>query len=114
MRWAGDVNPISHLQFADDTLIFCETNEDQVKNVKAILICYEAVSGLKINFFKIELIGIRVDDPKMIQFADILGCRVRSLPTTYLGLPLCSRMADKTLWNPVVERMDQKADNVES
>ena len=42
---AGDVNPISHLQFVDDTWIFCEANEDQVKNVKAILICYEAILG---------------------------------------------------------------------
>ena len=88
IKVAADVNPISHLQFADDALNFCEANEDQVKNVKAILICYEAVSGLKINFFKRELIGIRVDEPKMTQLADILGCRVGSLPTTYLGLPV--------------------------
>ena len=70
---AGDINPISHLQFVDDTLIFCGAEEDQVKNVKAIFICYEAVLGLKINFFKSELIGLRVEDHKMVQFADILG-----------------------------------------
>ena len=52
---------ISHLQFADDTLIFCEANEDQIRNVKVSLICFEAVSGLKINFYNSELIGIRVE-----------------------------------------------------
>lgn len=83
-----DVNPISHLQFADDTLIFCGANEVQVKNVKAILICFEAVSSLKINFFKSELIRLMVEDQKKGQFAEILGCRVVSLPITYLGLPL--------------------------
>ena len=44
----------------------------------------------------------------MIRFVDILECKVGSLPTTYLGLPLCSRMANKFLWNPVVERMEKK------
>ena len=53
---------ISHLQFADDTLIFREANEDQIKNGKAILFCFEAVSGLKISFFKSELIEIRVEE----------------------------------------------------
>lgn len=32
------------------SLIFCEASEYQVKNVKATLICFEAVSGLKVNF----------------------------------------------------------------
>lgn len=42
---------VSHLQFADDILIFCEAREDQVRNIKATLICFEAVSGMKIIFF---------------------------------------------------------------
>lgn len=48
---------ISYLQFADDTIIFCKADEDQVKNVKTILLCFEAVSGMKVNFFKSELLG---------------------------------------------------------
>lgn len=60
--------PISILQFAIDTLIFCEANEEQIKNVKATLLCFEVVSGsgLKINFFKSELIGIRVDEALLL------------------------------------------------
>lgn len=27
---------VCHLQFVDDTIIFCEASEEQVKNVKAI------------------------------------------------------------------------------
>lgn len=49
---------VSHLQFADDTIIFFEAFEEQVKNVKAIMLCFEAVFGLKVNFFKSELIGV--------------------------------------------------------
>ena len=96
--------PISHLQFVDNTLVFFEANEDQIKNVKAILICFEAVSGLKINFFKSELIGIRVEESLMGQLIGILGCKVESFPVTYLGLPLCRGHANKVVWTSMVER----------
>ena len=65
---------ISHLQFADDTLIFFEANEVQVKNVKAFLLCFEVVSSWKINFFKSQLIGIRVEDQAISKLADVFSC----------------------------------------
>lgn len=34
---------LTHLQFADDTIILYDANEDQVKNVKVIMLCFEAV-----------------------------------------------------------------------
>ena len=50
---------ISHLQYVDDTLIFYGAEEDQVRNVKATIQCFEAMSGLKVNSFKSEVIGQR-------------------------------------------------------
>lgn len=79
---------ISHLQFADDTLIFCNVNEDQVKNVNVILLCNEVVSGLKEDFYKSELLGVIVEDSLMSCLANIVGRKVGSFPATYLGLPL--------------------------
>lgn len=100
--------PISLLQFADDTLIFCAANEDQIKNVKATLLCFEAVSSLKMNLFKSELIGIRVEEALLIHHADILGCKVGHLPSSHLGLLLCQGSAHKSLWDPIVERVESK------
>eukprot|EP00268_Persea_americana_P005048 TRINITY_DN11696_c0_g1_i8.p1 TRINITY_DN11696_c0_g1~~TRINITY_DN11696_c0_g1_i8.p1 ORF type:complete len:234 (+),score=29.37 TRINITY_DN11696_c0_g1_i8:35-736(+) len=107
-RVARNFQAISHLQFADDTLIFCGENEDQIRNVKATLLCFEAVSGLKVNFLKSELIGIRTEKSKLLQYAEILGCKVGDLPSSYLGLPLCLGTVTKSLWNPVVERVERK------
>lgn len=67
-------------------LFFHEASEEEIKNVKVILICYEAVSDLKINFYKSELIGIEVEEVLMHLYAEVLGCKVGSLHATYLGL----------------------------
>lgn len=43
---------LTHLQFADDTIVFCNASLDELMNVKKLLSFFEAVSGLKINFQK--------------------------------------------------------------
>lgn len=91
------------------SLIFCEASEFQVKNVKATLICFEAVLGLKVNFFfKSEHIGIKINDSYLHQLAAIFSCKAGALPTAYLGLRLCTRTAKKSEWDPVVERIEQR------
>lgn len=72
-------------------------NEDQLRNVKATLLCLEAVLGLTVNFFKSELIGIRAEESVLCKYADILGCRVGGLPVSYLGLPLCLGSVNKSV-----------------
>lgn len=41
-----------HLQYAEDSLIFRGEDKLQIRNVQSILLCFEVVSGLKVNFFK--------------------------------------------------------------
>jgi hypothetical protein len=49
---------VSHLLFADDTLIFCEANSEHFRQLRCIFLCFEAVSGLKINLGKSEIVPI--------------------------------------------------------
>lgn len=77
----------SHIQFSDDAMILCDANSDQILNAKAILHCFEVVSGLKVSFFTSELIGVTTDSSSLPGFANFLGCKVGSLLASYLGLP---------------------------
>ena len=52
----GDGEEISHLLFADDTIIFCEASQERVTHLCWLLMWFEAMSGLKINFEKSKVI----------------------------------------------------------
>ena len=47
---------MSHLLFVDDTLVFCEASQDQMAYLCWLLMWFKAISGLKINMDKSELI----------------------------------------------------------
>ena len=71
-----------------------------------VFIWFQAISGLKINLSKFELVPVgRV--PNVIELASILGCRVSALPLTYLGLTLRATFKKKIIWNFVVEKVEK-------
>uniref|UniRef100_A0A7N2KQL6 Reverse transcriptase zinc-binding domain-containing protein n=1 Tax=Quercus lobata TaxID=97700 RepID=A0A7N2KQL6_QUELO len=98
---------VSHLLFADDTLIFCDADLDQILILRMILIWFEAVSGLKINLGKSELVPVGVVH-NFDLLLNVLGYKQGSLPMKYLGLPLGANFKDKTIWNPIPEKMERK------
>jgi hypothetical protein len=50
---------VSHSLFVDEALIFCEAHPQQVRYVRIILLCFEAVSGLRVNLGKSQNCGYR-------------------------------------------------------
>ena len=78
---------MSHLLYADDTLLFCKDNPNHLAYMGWILMWFEALSGLKINLGKNEIFPIRGRE-NVEALTTKLGCKVGTLPTTYLGLPL--------------------------
>ena len=82
---SGSIN-ISHLLFADDTLIFYDAKQEQIRALRAFLLCFEAVSGLKVNLAKYEVVPVGLV-PNVESLASILDCKISQLPMKYLGLP---------------------------
>ncbi|RVW15066.1 putative ribonuclease H protein [Vitis vinifera] len=98
---------ISHLLFADDTLIFCEAKEDQLLYMGWLLMWFEAISGLRVNLEKSELIPVgRVEN--VDELADEFGYRVGKLPSTYLGMPLGAPFKSVAAWDGIEERFRKK------
>jgi hypothetical protein len=73
---------ISHLLFADDTLIFCDANPQQLTSLRFVFNWFEVVSGLKINLGKSELVPVG-EVNNMDSLVGILGCQLGSFPMKY-------------------------------
>jgi hypothetical protein len=85
------------LQYADDTILLVQDDMEQIIHLKLILYMFEAMSGLKINFLKSEVMMVLHDDEKKLMYAEIFGCQLGDWPIKYLGVPVCGsrlRVAD--------------------
>jgi hypothetical protein len=70
---------ISHLLFADDSILFCDANPQHMMYIRLVLTFFEAVTGLRVNMSKSEMVPVGVV-PNLRVLADIMGCRISSLP----------------------------------
>ena len=105
-RDGGDI-VISHLLYADDTILFCEANYEQLMYLRRTLMWFKAFSGLKINLNRSVIIPLgRVDNVEVL--AAELGCGVGSLPSTYLGLPLGAPHRALGVWDSIEERFRRR------
>ncbi|KAL4383180.1 hypothetical protein GQ457_15G018340 [Hibiscus cannabinus] len=99
---------VSHLQFADDLMIFCDASLTQIENVKRVLRVFELASGLQLNLRKCRIFGINVPDNELIGWASSIGCLVGKFPTEYLGLPLGPKRNSVALWDPILEKFHSR------
>ena len=97
---------VSHLLFVDDTILFCDVDEEQILHVRMLLLCFQAVTVLKVNALKSEMVPIG-EVPNVHVLAEILGCRIGSLPMIYLGMPLGASHKSPTVWNPILEKIER-------
>ncbi|KAG6692683.1 hypothetical protein I3842_10G126000 [Carya illinoinensis] len=98
---------VSDLLFADDTLIFGDPNEEHLLALRALLLCFEAVSRLRINLSKFEIVPMG-SISNISDLANIMGCKISSLPTRYLGLPLGASHKLVTIWDGVIEKIERR------
>uniref|UniRef100_A0A2N9GA24 Reverse transcriptase domain-containing protein n=1 Tax=Fagus sylvatica TaxID=28930 RepID=A0A2N9GA24_FAGSY len=79
---------VSHLLFADDTLIFSDAKPDHIFNLRLLFTWFEAVSGLKINFNKSEMVPVG----SVPNLEDLAGANFKS----------------KSIWDPILEKIERK------
>jgi hypothetical protein len=99
---------ISHLQYADDTLILIQNSEENTANPKFYLMCFEDMSGLKINYHKSEVIVMGQPIGCQSRIANKLNCKLGAFPFTYLGLPISDRKLTREQWLFLVRKLAVK------
>ncbi|GAU38071.1 hypothetical protein TSUD_318650 [Trifolium subterraneum] len=99
---------ISHLQFADDTLLLGVKSWANVRALRAVLVLFEALSGLKVNFNKSMLVGVNIAESWLCEAASLLCCRVGKIPFLYLGLPIGGDPRRLSFWEPVLARLKNR------
>ncbi|RVW81741.1 LINE-1 retrotransposable element ORF2 protein [Vitis vinifera] len=101
---------VSHLQFADDTILFASPREEEVQTLKSLLLVFGQISGLKVNLDKSNLFGINLDQNHLSRLALLLDCKASDWPILYLGLPLGGNPTACGFWDPVIERISRRLD----
>ena len=71
----GEGVQVSHLLFVDDTLVFYKASQDQITYLCWLLMWFEAISRLRINLEKRELIPVERVENLNVLLAE-RGCKV--------------------------------------
>jgi hypothetical protein len=66
---------VSHLLFADDTLVFSDANPEHIFNLCLLFTWFEVVSGLKINLNKSEMVPVG-SVPDLEELFGIMGGKI--------------------------------------
>jgi hypothetical protein len=104
----GSFKGILKLHFVDDTLLFLEAKDEFIETLKWILIAFEDLLGLKINFDKCEIIPLNILDDQGVHLANYLGCKLTHLPLTYLGVLLHFKKLAAEQWNFLMPKIGKK------
>ncbi|PWA65487.1 hypothetical protein CTI12_AA335310 [Artemisia annua] len=101
-------DPLTHIQFADDTILFGDNSLEEMATWKSILEQFGDASGLKLNWDKCQLFGINVSLDELSLRAGIINCKADVLPMSYLGFPIGSKGAKSKLWDVVIQKIKQR------
>ncbi|XP_038995739.1 uncharacterized protein LOC120120058 [Hibiscus syriacus] len=87
---------LSHLQFADDLIIFSKASTHDLVNIRRVLLIYELLVGLKLNLNKSRIFGINVGEEELASWAKEIGCGSYG----EVGVEICCRKS--SWWKTVV------------
>jgi hypothetical protein len=75
------------LQYADDTILFSSAEFPHLVNLKHVIMWFEQISGMRVNFRKSELLTLNLDEVEIKRAASIISCPIGAFTIKYLGVP---------------------------
>ncbi|XP_058749860.1 uncharacterized protein LOC131622856 [Vicia villosa] len=109
IKVARNAPTISHLFFADDSLLFSRANEAEAIRVLSILQKYQRASGQLVNVEKSEVsFSGNMGNVAKEAITSFLGFKSVSSHIKYLGLPIVFGRSKKAVFSLVVDRVWKK------
>ena len=100
---------VSHLFFADDSILFTKASVQECSVVADIISKYERASGQKVNLSKTEVVfSSSVDVERRNDIVSILGVQEVACQAKYLGLPTVIGRSKKVTFACIKERIWKK------
>ncbi|KAL0427154.1 UNVERIFIED_CONTAM: hypothetical protein Slati_2890200 [Sesamum latifolium] len=97
---------ISHLLFANDTLIFCQASLDASRVIRELLETYRKASGQEINFSKSSVAFSRNTRETLCQYlATEFTIRRKNRMELYLGLPSTMARSKRELFSTIRDKI---------
>jgi hypothetical protein len=76
----------------------------KIMYIRLVLTCFEAVTGLKVNMSKSEMVLVG-EVRSMLVLVDILCCWIGELLMTYLGMPLRASFKSLSISNSIAKKL---------
>jgi hypothetical protein len=93
------------LQYADDTLFFSACDKNALRKLKVVLMLFEKISGMRLNFNKSEVIPMNLEEGEVHEISHILNYPVGALPFKYLGVSIHFEKLKIEDLQPVVDKL---------
>ena len=76
--------------------------------LKGLLQSFTESTGLKVNYFKSQMIPLNLTQEQASILANTFGCQLETLPFTYLGLPLGTTKPKVEDYMPLMDRTERR------
>eukprot|EP00253_Pinus_taeda_P006750 PITA_06750 len=98
----------THQQFVDDTMLHGTPTVKEAAAYREILDLFSLASGMEINFSKSTIFFFNTHPAVQSHLARLLGFRISSLPSKYLGAPLTLKPSKKEHWEKILANLKKK------
>ena len=99
---------MTHQQFVDDTILQGIPTVKEASTYKQILNDFALASGMEVNLSKSLFFFLNTNIAIERNISRILGFQRDSLPSKHLGIPLTAKPLHKSIWEPVLNKMQDK------
>ncbi|XP_027062993.2 uncharacterized protein [Coffea arabica] len=103
---------LTHLFFADDSIIFCKANKNEAVEIMKVLKTYEKASGQLVNLDKSAVFFSKnMDDELKKEVCLTLGGMVEAKQGKYLGLPMVVSRSKEQIFGFVRDNIRKRCQN---